>query len=607
MLTYMSIEKTPHMEPAKAKQSYDFFDYKQKMMILENILSITTTQMKMLGEILEKENRELEKCITPMVNVGKIARTAEPDQTLAVILRTIKEATSTNLTNFKSLKDATSFFSEEIVKALFEGPHALQKFADSFAKTEENSGPGLRKKQREIKYGLENTEKQIVYQTPHFNVFEIIPDQDGAKGLAGTPREKVKPMVFFLPPVLGSDVGALSEKMNLLTYCCNKGIPVYVADLKPIDTTEAVQTIGMDEYTADMATIAKQIKGKHGKPVTVVGYCMGGSLTTNAILSGGVKDVDAIFRIVAPGGGEGMFDELLAGVPPAYSGSQTAQKRLPNGNRVIDGLALQRVISDVDKTVSPPISQYFETMTRTFKNVHQGKTGINEKGATIQFFLNGGPAGRPPDVPVGLTDVSFHMAYSKVGVDGSTAVTINGEKINIGKLTEYVRVVNFLGSKDNVARITDSVGPMHTILKEAYQRGQIQDVIQPVGHLAFATDPDKYLEHAIDTQAQLTNQYNLLEQLETELGSDFLSKNEMKPSTIISPQTLPDKTIDFLLASLEQLGTEKTIERQSNIKYLKQQKTWNSLINALGKEFLANHQITCEMITGRMLLAEMVF
>lgn len=592
--------KTPNLEPAVEEHTFNYFDVNQHMKMVSNMLSITSTQMKIFGEIFEKEGHEIEKTATPMKNVCDIAVTAPPHQTHAVLMQTMKEATSTYLTNLTNFQDAAGFFCKEVGKALLNGPQALEKFAENFALTEENNGAGLRKKQSEIRYGLRDTEKQIVYETEHFNVFEILPDPDSDDGLAGAPREKVKPMVFFLPPVLGSDVAALSEKMNLLKYFANKGIPVYVADLKPIDTTEAVQNISMDDYTTDMATITAQMHKKHGKPSTVVGYCMGGALTTSAISSGEVKSADALFRIVSPGGGEGMFDKLLQGVPPAYSGTKTAHKLLPNGNKVIDGLTLQRVISDVDETVLPPTSQYFQSMKRTFKNVQQGRKGISEKGAAIQYFLNGGHAGSPPNVPVGLSEVSFKMAHAKIDDDGSMDVAINGRPINLRNLPKYVRVVNFLGSKDNVTRISDSVGPMHKTLRQEYKKDKVQDVIKPVGHLAYATDPDKHLEHAIDTQAQLTYKYNLLEQLENEVGVDFLKKNKIKPGEIIGPQTLPDKTIDLLISSLEKLETANTAERDSNIKYLRQEKIWNSLVDTLGKEFLAEHQITCEMITGRM-------
>ncbi len=587
-------------EPVEEIPSYSFFDFAQRVRIIENILNITATQQKVLGELFDKERHELEKTVTPMKNVSEIALTADPLQTHAVMARTLKEATKTYLTNLNSIMEANGFFSFEIIKAMCEGPQALEKFADAFAKTEDNSGAGLRKKQSEIKYGLKNTEKQMYYETSHFNVYEITPDQDADEGLAGTPREKVKPMVFFLPPVLGSDVGALSEKINLLKYFANKGIPVYIADLKPIDTTEAVQTIGIDEYTADMAKITTKTSEKHSKPTTVVGYCMGGSLTTSALLSGEVKAVDATFRIVAPGGGAGMFDELLAGVPTEYSGSKAAQKELPSGNKVIDGLTLQRVISDVDETVSPAITQYLQNITRTFNNVIKGRTEVSPKGAVIQYYLNGGPAGRPPNVPVGLTDVSFHMAHGKVGDDGSIAVHINGDKLNIRNLTKNVRVVNFLGTKDNVTRVSDSVGPMREHLKDCYKSGRIQDVIKPVGHLAYATDPHKHLAHAVDTQSQLTHQYNLWDQLEKELGSEFLSKNNIESDAVIDPRTLPDEIIDLLMSSLENLKTTKTVERSNSINYLKKQKVWNSIVDILDTEFLTENEITCEMVTGRI-------
>ena len=197
----------------------------------------------------------------------------------------------------------------------------------------------------------------------------------------------------------------------------------------------------------------------------------------------------------------------------------------------------------------------------------------------------------------------FKLAHGKFGDDGSTAIHIKGKKINIRKLPENLRIVNFLGSKDNVTRISDSVGPMHKHLEEEYKSGQIQDVIKPVGHLAFATDPHKHLILAIDTQSQLTFQYNLWDQLEKELGSDFLSKNNIESRAVISPQTLPDEIINLLMNSLENLETQKPVERDNNIKYLKQQKVWNSLVNTLDKEFLAEHEITCVMVTGRISLS----
>ena len=91
--------------------------------------------------------------------------------------------------------------------------------------------------------------------------------------------------------------------------------------------------------------------------------------------------------------------------------------------------------------------------------------------------------------------------------------------------------------------------------------------------------------------------------MEKELGSDFLSKNNIESRAVISPQTLPDEIINLLMNSLENLETQKPVERDNNIKYLKQQKVWNSLVNTLDKEFLAEHEITCEMVTGRISLS----
>ena len=100
-------------EPVKEIPSYSFFDFAQRIRIFENILNITATQQKVLGELFDKERHELDKTVTPMKNVSEIALTADPLQTHAVMARTMKEATKTYLTNLNSIMEANGFFSSE--------------------------------------------------------------------------------------------------------------------------------------------------------------------------------------------------------------------------------------------------------------------------------------------------------------------------------------------------------------------------------------------------------------------------------------------------------------------------------------------------------------
>ena len=71
--------------------------------------------------------------------------------------------------------------------------------------------------------------------------------------------------------------------------------------MKDIETTEAVQLMTPEDDTLDTRFFCRRVMAKHGRPVTLNGFCQGGLMTTLAMLSGELDGLaDAHITCVAP-------------------------------------------------------------------------------------------------------------------------------------------------------------------------------------------------------------------------------------------------------------------------------------------------------------------
>jgi dienelactone hydrolase len=115
--------------------------------------------------------------------------------------------------------------------------------------------------------------------------------------------EDGKPIIIVPPYVLGHNILAfLPGENRSYTHCfANQGIPTYVRVVKDIETTPAVQVMSGEDDARDTRYFCEQLKARHGKPVTLNGFCQGGLLTVIDVLSGELDGlVDALITCAAP-------------------------------------------------------------------------------------------------------------------------------------------------------------------------------------------------------------------------------------------------------------------------------------------------------------------
>lgn len=564
------------------------------------MLKINTGHQRMVSETLRVVEAELKKVKTPMENFSRIALTAPPKETAEIMKISREKAEEDSITIFESMLECSKFYNKKLWEALSTGSEAFGNFADDFAEATYNIGEGLRNEQAkyEPEYGFKNTPKELFSETPRGNVYKITATPD-AEGLIDIPRESAKPMLIVFPDVLSPDIGALSEKMNMSTTFA-KYFPVYVITRKDITTNKAVQEMGVNELTEDTAEISAQIEKKHGMPVTISSICMGSTLSMFSLASGKVTSADVFESIVGPKGGKSMFSEGLEKLKelPNYNNTEMFQKRLPNGNFVIDGDALAGSIAAPNENVKPTLAQLFDNLCDTHKKVEDGTHEFREGDVLTKTYIED-----TRDVPVKLTNATFALASQGVSEDGTIPVEVDDKLLSIYNLPIHVNEIrNRTGRYDPVTTFENSNGPMIKHLSKQLETDHIKNTVAKTGHLGFAKKAEKHAKPIIDSQAKSTRQYKLWDQLEKEVGYDFLHQHCLESSDIICPQTLPDTTIDLLIITLENLETKNTTERANNIKFLKAQKTWNMLVRELGKEFLEKEDITCEVVTGRMSL-----
>jgi hypothetical protein len=113
-----------------------------------------------------------------------------------------------------------------------------------------------------------------VAETERFYLYQVLPWHQGVKA-----REQGKP-IFIIPPyVLGSNIMAfLPGQDKSFVHCfANQGIPTYIRIVKDIATTPAVQDLTGEDDCLDTRGFCEQIKARHGKAITLCGYCQGDS------------------------------------------------------------------------------------------------------------------------------------------------------------------------------------------------------------------------------------------------------------------------------------------------------------------------------------------
>jgi len=311
-------------------------------------------------------------------------------------------------------------------------------------------------------------------ETDRCLMYQVLPtNSDGV-------RKNGKPVLIVPPYVLGPNILAFlpGENKSYVHAYANQGIPTYIRILKDIDTTPAVQTISGEEDALDTRHFCEILKKKHGRPVTLNGFCQGGFVCMTGLLSGELDDlVDALITCVAPMDGtrSEALVEYMQHIPPRFRDLGYAVKRLSNGNRVVDGKVMSWVYKLKSMEKEAPLFSMYRDL-KIFDRGNGGPVKISKTAAAINNWL----IYDRNDLPETITKMSFDSYTVPVDGQGNLPFKLFSRKLNFKRLAE--KGVAFLicyAEKDDLVDKEAALAPLDHIPAEVTSF--------PKGHGGIAT------------------------------------------------------------------------------------------------------------------------
>jgi hypothetical protein len=329
----------------------------------------------------------------------------------------------------------------------------------------------------ESEYGFhfERGVHERVAETDRFNLYQITPSDTTVKI-----RMDAKPVCILPPYVLGANIlGFLPGENKSYAHCfANQGIPTYIRILKDIKTSEALQTMTPEDDATDTRLFCETILKRHGKPVTLNGYCQGGFNALCNLLSGELDGlVDAFITCVAPMDGtrsRGMTD-FFKRLPKRFNDLAYGAKTLPNGNKVADGRLMGWVYKLKSIETEQPLNAFLRDIRMlTAKNA--APVQISKTAAALNYWLSA----ERFDLPLAIAGVSFASYNIPITADGTLPIQLFGRKLNLKRIAEKkIPWLICYGTDDNLVEKEAALAPLDYISAEVTPF--------PKGHVSIAT------------------------------------------------------------------------------------------------------------------------
>jgi hypothetical protein len=329
----------------------------------------------------------------------------------------------------------------------------------------------------EPEYGFhfEQGKHELAAETDRFYLYRISPTDKKVKI-----KENGKPVVILPPYVLGANIlGFLPGENRSYAHCfANRGIPTYIRILKDIETTEALQIMTGEDDARDTRLFCETVMKRHGKPVTLNGYCQGGFSALCNLLSGQLDGlVDAFITCVSPMDGtrsKGLA-EFLKSLPKRFNDLAYGTKTLPNGNQVADGKLMGWVYKLKSIEHESPISAFYRDLMM-FARQEKKNIKISKTAAALNFWLDN----ERNDLPLAITDMSYASYNVPITDDGTLPVKLFGKKLNFKRLKEMaIPWLICYGENDDLVEKDTALAPLDYIEAEVTPF--------PKGHVAMAT------------------------------------------------------------------------------------------------------------------------
>lgn len=327
----------------------------------------------------------------------------------------------------------------------------------------------------EFGFHFERGENIRVDETDRFILYQILPTDKTV-----SVHENGKPIIIIPPYVLGANILAfLPGDKKSYTHCyANMGIPTYIRILKDISTSPAMQTMSVEDDTLDTRRFCEKIMERHGKPVTLNGYCQGGFSSVCNVLSGELDGlVDALITCVSPMDGTRSkgLSVFLKNLPQRFNDLAYGTKTLPNGNKVADGKLMGWVYKLKSIENEAPIVAFFrDMMMLSPKNKNDVK--ISKTAAALNYWLEY----ERTDLPLSITKMSFDSYNIPITKDGTLPIKIFDRKLNFRRIKEKgIKWLICYGENDDLVEKETALAPLD------YIDAEISGF--PKGHVAIAT------------------------------------------------------------------------------------------------------------------------
>jgi hypothetical protein len=327
----------------------------------------------------------------------------------------------------------------------------------------------------EFGFHFERGIHQRVTETDRFYLYQITPSDSTV-----TVRMDAKPVCIVPPYVLGANIlGFLPGENKSYAHCfANQGIPTYIRILKDIRTSEALQTMTAEDEVRDTRLFCETILKRHGKPVTLNGYCQGGFNALCNLLSGELDGlVDAFITCVAPMDGTRSrgLAEFLKRLPKRFNDLSYGTKTLPNGNKVADGKLMGWVYKLKSIETEQPLNAFLRDIAMlTPKN--GAPVQVSKTAAALNYWLGA----ERFDLPLEITRISFASYTIPITADGTLPIQLFGRKLNLKRITEKgIPWLICYGTQDDLVEKETALAPLDYVPAEVTPF--------PKGHVAIAT------------------------------------------------------------------------------------------------------------------------
>ncbi len=312
-------------------------------------------------------------------------------------------------------------------------------------------------------------------ETDRFLLYQIMPTEPKIKI-----RENGKPLIIIPPFVLGSNILAFlpGEKRSYAHSFANQGVPTYIRIMKDIQTTTAFQVMTIEDDARDTRFFCEKVREKHGKMVTLNGYCQGGYTAVCNILSNKLDGLtDALITCVSPMDGTRStgLGNFLKTLPPRFNDLIYGTKTLASGNKVADGDLMGWVYKLKSIENEAPMVSFFRDLMM-MATINGKMPQISKTAAALNYWLQK----ERSDLPLSITQMSFASYNIPITDDGTLPVKMFGRKLNFkGIAGKKIPWLICYGENDDLVEKETALAPLD------YVEAEVTPF--PKGHVAIAT------------------------------------------------------------------------------------------------------------------------